>query len=316
MNKRPKRAPRKQRLTELTVRKAKPQQRVYLIWDSYQRGLALQVQPTGSKAWKCIYSRHGRARWLHLGDAGVVDLAKARVLAGRAMLAVAEGRDPAADKRAERAIGSFADLHGKYLDHAQRQNRSWAQADALMRNHVLPRWGKLPAKSITRSDVKALMAKISVSTPVAGNATLAAISAVFTWAVGEELIAANPCRGVARNPMKARERILSDSELVRFWKALDQTDPIKAAALRTILLSGQRPGEVCWMRHEHIKDGWWEMPGASIPDIWCGTKNGDSNRDGCRRRRRRSSVNSSTAGRPADSCSVADVVVRSMRSTV
>src|SRR5262249_38521640 len=130
----------------------------------------------------------------------------------------------------------------------------------------------------SRSDLKALIARISVGTPVAANATLAAISAVFSWAVEEELMPANPCRGVARNPMKARERILSDSELVRFWKALDQIDPVKAAALRTILLSGQRPGEVCRMRHEHIKDGWWEMPGAPIPQIWCGTKNGDSNR--------------------------------------
>jgi integrase len=266
-------------LNELTVQKAKPQHRTYLVWDSYQRGLALQVQPTGSKAWKCIYSRHGRPRWLHLGAADVVDLAKARLLAGKALLAVAEGGDPAADKSAERAIGSFADLHAKYLEqHAKKRNRSWAQADALMRNHVLPRWGKLPAKSISRSDLKALIARISVGTPVAANATLAAISAVFSWAVEEELMPANPCRGVARNPMKARERILSDSELLRFWKALDQIDPVKAAALRTILLSGQRPGEVSWMRREQIKDGWWNMPGGPIRGIWCGTKNGDSNR--------------------------------------
>jgi hypothetical protein len=38
-----KKAARKIRLTELTVRKAKPQSATYQIWDSTQRGLALRV---------------------------------------------------------------------------------------------------------------------------------------------------------------------------------------------------------------------------------------------------------------------------------
>jgi integrase len=32
------------------------------------------------------------------------------------------------------------------------------------------------------------------------------------------------------------------------------------------------------MRREHIKDGWWEMPGEPVADIWPGTKNGQSHR--------------------------------------
>jgi integrase len=33
------------------------------------------------------------------------------------------------------------------------------------------------------------------------------------------------------------------------------------------------------MRHEHIKDGWWEMPGDPVPTVgWPGTKNGAAHR--------------------------------------
>jgi integrase len=33
------------------------------------------------------------------------------------------------------------------------------------------------------------------------------------------------------------------------------------------------------MRREHIRDGWWEMPGAPVPELgWPGTKNGESHR--------------------------------------
>ena len=53
---RPKRAARKQSLTQLFVEKVKPQKTRFLVWDTKQHGLALQVEPTGMRAWKCIYS--------------------------------------------------------------------------------------------------------------------------------------------------------------------------------------------------------------------------------------------------------------------
>jgi hypothetical protein len=30
-----------------------------------------------------------------------------------------------------------------YRDHAKKKNKSWAQADALVTRHLLPRWSKL-----------------------------------------------------------------------------------------------------------------------------------------------------------------------------
>jgi integrase len=213
-----------------------------------------------------------------LGNASAIGLADARTLAGEAMLKVAKGQDPAAEKRAERGAGTFAELAAKYLaEHAQKNNKSWRQADALVRRHVLPRWGKLQASTITRGDVKAMMARIEA--PIAANQTLAAVSAIFSWAIKEEKLPANPCKLVDRNQTKSRERVLADSEVPKFWVALDDVDPVHASALRMILLIGQRPGEVRCMRHEHLKDRWWEMPGEPVPSLgWPGTKNGESHR--------------------------------------
>jgi hypothetical protein len=58
-------------LSEIFVRNLKPQDRAFSVWDSRQRGLALMVQPTGRKGWKCVYSRSGAPRWLHIGDADI-----------------------------------------------------------------------------------------------------------------------------------------------------------------------------------------------------------------------------------------------------
>ena len=275
---RPKRAARKQKLTELSVRRLKPEPAAYLIWDTHQHGLAVRVQPTGARAWKCIYSRQGRPRWLHLGDAGGIGLADARTLAAEAMLAVARGKDPAAEKLAERGAGTFAELANRYVVHyAKRRNKSWEQADKLIRRHALPRWGNLRAASIGRADVRAMMSRIEA--PVLANQVLAAVSAVFSWAVKQDVVGTNPCRGVDRNATRSRERVLSDSELSRFWSAFDNAGLVVSSALKMILLTGQRPGECSHMRREHMIDGWWEMPGEPVSALgWPGTKNGASHR--------------------------------------
>jgi integrase len=265
------------RLTELGARNARPAKTAYLIWDTHQRGLALRVQPTGSKSFVAVYSRHGRPRWLHLGKADAIALSDARSMAAEAMLAVAKGGDPAAERKAERGGGTFADLAGKYLEqYAKKHNKSWRQGAALVDRFAIPRWGKLAAGSITRADVKQMMARIDA--PIVANQTLAAISAIFSWGVKEEIVAANPCKLVERNPTKSRERVLADSELSKFWRAFDSVG-VPGAALKAILLTGQRPGEIAHMRREHIIDGWWQMPGEPMPTLgWLGTKNGASHR--------------------------------------
>jgi integrase len=54
---------------------------------------------------------------------------------------------------------------------------------------------------------------------------------------------------------------------------------VRGRALKVLLLTGQRPGEVVNMRREHLKDGWWEMPGEEVPELgWPGTKNKQAHR--------------------------------------
>ena len=194
------------------------------------------------------------------------------------MYKVAQGTDPCADKRAARGQGTFEELADRYVDeYAKRRNRSWQQADTLIRRHLLPRWAKMQANAISRQDIKTAIRRIQA--PIVANQTLAAASALFSWAVREELLSGNPCTRVERHPTRSRDRVLSDSEIPRFWKTFDEAGLYKGAALKMVLLTGQRPGEVRHMRREHIVDGWWEMPGQPGPRLnWPGTKNGQSRR--------------------------------------
>lgn len=270
--------PNKCKLNQLTVRRVRARARTFLTWDTYQHGLALQVRPTGHKAWKVIYSHRGRPRWYHLGNADAIKVNDARKLAGRVMFAVAEGKDPQAERKAHRSKGTFEELAERYVaEYAKRKNKSWQQGDKLVRKHLMPRWAKLNAAVITRADVKA--AATAISSASVRNQTLAAASAIFAWGIREEILTINPCTLIERDEMKSRDRVLSDSELPQFWSAFDNAGLLASSMLKLILLTGQRPGEVAHMHRDQIVDGWWEMSGEPVPALnWPGTKNGHSHR--------------------------------------
>ena len=271
-------APRKVVFSEFYIRIFKPGPAPYLRWDGKQAGFAVRVETTGHKSWKAIYKFGGRRRDFHIGAVAAIGIADARKLAGKIMYQVAEGTDPQAIKRSTRSAGTFDDIADRHLESIKRTNKSWKQADTLVRKHLRPKWGKLPAANISRSDVKAMMARIKA--PILANQTLAHAGAIFSWAIKQEIggIKVNPCHGVERSPTKSRERVLSKSEIAVFWRAFDAAG-VQGAALKTILLLGQRPGETSHMRTEHIEDGWWTLPGEPVSNLdWPGTKNAKSHR--------------------------------------
>jgi integrase len=267
-------APNKHRLNDRFIGDLKPTTKPFLVWDTIQRGLVVQVQPSGSKSFKVIYTRRGVSRWYYLADATAIDVAQARTLANAVMYRVAQGQDPAAERKAARSTGTFEDLAARYTKHAAKKNKSWKKTGKLLTRYLLPKWGKLQAAEITRGDIKAM--KASIDAPILANQTLAMASSIFGWAIREEIggIKINPCLGVERNQTTERERVLSDSEIPIFWTAFDSAGLMRSMALKMILLTGQRPGEVSHMRTEHIQDGWWTLPGEPIKKLnWPGTKN-------------------------------------------
>jgi integrase len=268
-------------ITERVVRGLKPREKKYLTHDKKIGGLAVEVQPTGRKTWKFIYANRGRPRWFTIGRAGegAISVEDAKSKARRLIGLVADGRDPMAEKRAERTADTFDKLYGRYVEeHAKVRNKSWKQADDLIKKHVLPRWEERRADDIKRSDVRELMGSLK-ATPVVANQVKAAASAVFSWGMREEAVANNPCKGVGGNPTRSRDRVLADEEVPLFWKAFDDTGPVNSYALKVLLLTGQRPGEVSHMRKEHVKDGWWTLPGDPVAGLkWPGTKNKKSHR--------------------------------------
>jgi integrase len=93
-------------------------------------------------------------------------------------------------------------------------------------------------------DARNLFSKIAA--PIQANQVLAATSAVFTWAMKQEILVHNPVKGVERHNTTSRERVLSDAELPAFWHAFANAG-LSGVALQVLLLTGQRPGAPYWL---------------------------------------------------------------------
>ena len=92
----------------------------------------------------------------------------------------------------------------------------------------------------------------------------AALSKFFSWAVERRRIRASPVAGVAKpHNSVARDRILTDEEITKFWRAADAERVEFGALLKILLLTGQRLSEVAQMRRSELSnDGAaWTVPG-------------------------------------------------------
>ena len=72
------------------------------VYDTEQRGLLLRAFPGGAKSFWCRYSLGGRKIKFRLGDVSAISIKAARDAVRKAMGELAQGRDPAGERKAKR----------------------------------------------------------------------------------------------------------------------------------------------------------------------------------------------------------------------
>lgn len=90
------------KLSELSVKKAKPKERIYRLADG--GGMYLEVMPNGSKYWRLKYRFGGKEKRLAFGVYPSVSLSAAREKARLVKVQLTEGNDPGELKKQEKQI--------------------------------------------------------------------------------------------------------------------------------------------------------------------------------------------------------------------
>ena len=100
------------------------------------------------------------------------------------------------------------------------------------------------------------------------------MSTLLAFAVARGLRSDNPARGVKKPPVRKMERFLSEEEIARLAVALAAEfsrtgNPYAAAAIKLLLLTGGRRGEILGLQWQHVD---FERQCLRLPDSKTGAK--------------------------------------------
>jgi integrase len=228
-------------------------------------GLYLEVSPTGGRYWRLKYRHGGKEKRLAFGVYPEVSLKTARERRTEARAILDRGDDPAAVKREAQAktereaAVTFEAVAREWIGH---QSAGWAPGTLAairtsLETEVFPSLGARPMAHVRPRDVMPIVKGIEArgAGETAGR-VLARIKAVFRYAVVHERIESNPMLDLKPSellkPRQAKHRAaMADKELPAFLAILDayEADPTTLAAMRLLMLTAVRPGELrgaCW----------------------------------------------------------------------
>src|SRR5262249_49945844 len=169
----------------------------------------------------------------------------------------------AAEEVAEAKANTFRAVFERYLDrYAQtRQNaKTFAETLRLFNKDILPRWADHEITAITEKDFRRLRDDVHGRAPIPANRVLRSVKTLFGWALRERYVSIDPTLLV--DPIaeeKARDRWLSDAELVRLWHACDGAGVPYGSCVKILALTGQRLNEVArmeWCELDFARRSW------------------------------------------------------------
>lgn len=129
-------------------------------------------------------------------------------------------------------------------------------------SHLIPAWGHLPIKDITRTHIRVLLDGVmDAGTSITANRVWATISKLFNWSVERGYIEIAPSTGM-RAPAKeiSRDRVLTLDEIKAIWQATESMGyPFGYWVQMMFATGGQRSGDVSRMQWPEIRGDWWEI---------------------------------------------------------
>lgn len=230
--------------------------------DAGKPGLVLVVQPSGKMSWVIFYRRLSDRKQRKLTLDGFPSLATAHKLAQTALDGVAEGKDPAGEKKELKRIAKagvpdrdqFRAVVERYTREYAAKRRNGPEKARLIGLRTDPEnktkwqaipgravdlWGQKRIHDIARRDIKEHLERLVSGAPIGANRTFSELRKFFNWTVSQDILPASPMVGMSpptdlqEEADRRRHRTLlhhetipgsTDEELRWLWKACDAYD--------------------------------------------------------------------------------------------
>ena len=221
------------------------------FFDTVCRGLMLEVRTSGGKVFYFRYTdRRGKQRQLKIARFGDLTLDQARKKVAQLRTQMAMGEDPSEQRQEARNVPTFAQfIEEQYMPFVQTYKRSVGTDVSLLKNHLLPRFGKRHLDEITRADIQKILAdrRAQGAAPGSANRLLIMLRFIFNLALKWEIagVKSNPSRGIPLlEENNKRERYLSVEEAQRLYESVCKGDTMLRYIVPMLILTGARKREV------------------------------------------------------------------------
>ena len=239
-------------------------------------GLYLRVAAGGSRQWLQRVTVAGKRRDIGLGAFPAVSLAKARQAAEANRAAVADGRDPVAERRREKTPTFEAAARTVHKANQPRwrngkHNDGWI---ASLERHAFPTLGKITLDRIGREDVLRVLAPIWSAKPETARRVRQRIRAILKWAQAHGFVEHNMAGEIidgalpAMPRIKAHFRALPYREIAETLTCIEEgrAGLITKLCLRFLVLTAARSGEArgaVWTEID-MDSAEWRIPAARM----------------------------------------------------
>lgn len=238
-------------LTEARLRGAKPKSRPYKLRDG--GGLYLLVIPSGAKQWRLRYRVSGRESMVSLGTYPATSLKAARAKRGNLRSALEAGRDPAAERRAERDSRSntFESIAREWLGKQPFAPKTMTKAVWTFEDLLLPYIGARPIAALTAPELLGVFRRLERrGKHETAHRAKQRVGQVIRYAIATGRAERDPTadlRGaLAPVTVTNRAAITDPREVAQLLRALHgyRGHPVVEAALKLAPLVFVRPGEL------------------------------------------------------------------------
>ena len=254
----------KKRISRRTVEALKVEKDT-IFWDSELAGFGVRVHPTGRKVYIAQTRADGNAaKRVTVGRHGVITADEARRRAALIVSRIKAGEEAIPEPMAAKPAGgpTVGELAERWLEKhvaVRCKPNTESMYRLVVAKYILPAFGRRPALALGHREVTAFHHSLSAK-PVMANHVVDTLSRIWNAAEdrGDVPEASNPCRLVAKNRERKRERFLTDAEFRRLGRVLDEAETCKGvsthavAAIRLLLLTGCRKGEILNLRWSEV----------------------------------------------------------------
>jgi len=258
-------------MTDTAIKALKPKASRYTVSD--EKGLVLEVFPTGGMLWHYRYRLNGKQERVTLGRYPALSLKLARGQRDDRATQVALGQSPAQQKQLAKVaaadLTSVADFGERFFREIVAKDRKNVSIPRrYFDKSIVPAIGSKAVRDVTTEDVRAIIwKKKDEGFDAAAGEIRGVLKRLFDYAQTAGLATTNPVLALPMRHVhkaKSRERALSPDEVGAFLKAAFESNIRRQfkVGLHLILLTMVRKSELLLARWDCVdfEQAEWHIP--------------------------------------------------------